>query len=108
MRFNHTKRLKVDDSNAKRLQPMLKPHHAKALRFLVLSEPCSLTQGTEIEEIGYAELNLMEEMVQKNQDVISTELPVYDTQNQLMGTLSVTVIGNSTLQSYMDKQSLQS
>ncbi|KAG8288889.1 hypothetical protein J6590_007637 [Homalodisca vitripennis] len=45
-------RLKVSKSNAKHLEPMLKTKHAKTLRFIILAEPCSLTQETEIEEIG--------------------------------------------------------
>ncbi|XP_046662315.1 uncharacterized protein LOC124355289 isoform X2 [Homalodisca vitripennis] len=103
MRFNHTKRLKVSKSNAKHLEPMLKTKHAKTLRFIILAEPCSLTQETEIEEIGHADLNLMEEIVLKDQDLISTEIPVYDNRGQLLGSLSVTVIGNSTLQNYVKK-----
>ncbi|KAG8288890.1 hypothetical protein J6590_007638 [Homalodisca vitripennis] len=51
----------------------------------------------------HADLNLMEEIVLKDQDLISTEVPVYDNRGQLLGSLSVTVIGNSTLQNYVKK-----
>ncbi|XP_046662296.1 uncharacterized protein LOC124355282 isoform X2 [Homalodisca vitripennis] len=104
MRFNHSRRLKVMEKNANHLKPMLDPQHPQNLRFFLLSEPCNLSEETDVKVIGFADLNLMDELVKKKRDVISEPLPLYNNDGRLLGSLSVTVIGNSTLQNYTDKQ----
>uniref|UniRef100_A0A1B6LTK7 RPGRIP1 C-terminal domain-containing protein n=1 Tax=Graphocephala atropunctata TaxID=36148 RepID=A0A1B6LTK7_9HEMI len=104
MRFNHTRRLKVDQQNFKHLEPMLKPKYPQNLRFFLLSEPCSLIKDTDVKMVGFADLNLVEDLMKKNKDVISEALPLYSEEGKVLGRLSVTVIGKATLQNYINKQ----